>query len=230
LTLSLYAEDPKHVQLAMQLVSDIKATPEKNKFSTSNFELQISGLSGATDNFVCADSAMFAFMLLQKTYDWPASFVKETFSTDRVFSFHFYEAIKNEIGFKKIKDITELKSGDILVVDYLNQDKSADPGQVLIVVNDFDYNFVRKSDAKTYRFPRIGKTYQYLIQVLDCSGITHGGNDTRVNRASGAAGMGIFRIYIDEETKDFRGYTWEYNDESVFRNSGKKPPLIGRLK
>jgi hypothetical protein len=136
---------------------------------------------------------------------------------------YYFGAIKSGNGFLSLQHVWDLQPGDFIAIKYIGLAKST--GHIMIV------------EKKPWRVkggpPFVDGTVQWLVTVIDCSGVGHGKWDTRYKRGANGKdhdglGQGVFRLYCDK-LGQVVGYCWSPGNLSVFKGPDAAPVALGRL-
>ncbi|HEY0136859.1 MAG TPA: hypothetical protein VGB85_22410 [Nannocystis sp.] len=227
------ATEPAHLTWAKYLVETI--TPANNYYGDPGSVLW-KGENGLTTSKNRTRCAPLLTQLLKKAY-----------STDMVgwlgctspHAATYHDAIEVEDGFELIESISDIKPGDIIAIEYLDEDCDNltcgdfsgcnTTGHVAIVL-----------EAPTPRYetsPLIKGTEQYSVRIIDSSATPHGINDTRYQADKyewddQGVGRGRMRLYVDADDPDqpIVGYTWSTSVGSTYYPYYKRDLVIGRFK
>lgn len=169
----------------------------------------------------------FVTLLLQRSYGWSNSFVKDWTGFIDPHGRDYHDAIVERNGFKRILHVGEIRPGDFLAIKYpknrISKDGAEDTGHIMIVDSMLP--------DRTTTEPLVTGTHQYFVSVIDSSHSGHGASDTRHagrGKFSGGIGRGIFRIYTDS-TDRIAGYTWSNEQTSKFCVPEAGDLVAGRL-
>jgi hypothetical protein len=227
------ATEPTHLTWAKYLVETIK--PADNYYGDPGTVLW-KGENGLTSSKNRTRCAPLLTQLLKKSYN------TDTVGWLGCTSPHaatYHDAIEVEDGFELIESIADVKPGDIIAIEYLDEDcynltcggysGCSTTGHVAIVL-----------EAPTPRVetsPFVKGTEQYSVRVIDSSANPHGVYDTRYQAESNnwddrGVGRGRMRLYVDADDPDqpIVGYTWCTSTGSTYYPYYKRDLVIGRFK
>ncbi|CCH28462.1 hypothetical protein ABZ816_29190 [Actinosynnema sp. NPDC047251] len=166
--------------------------------------------------------ASFQTAVLRRTYRW---------ATRKFFTTHFglaspfardYRAAFARGGvphFRRVLRVADLRPGDLVAVDYRNE-QDTNTGHIVLV----------RSVRGTYTAPVASLNFpgetQYAVEVVDCTAEPHGLHgvggyfaypDSRIFNATAqtaGAGIGHMMFYASDETGEFTRYRWSVNTSS----------------
>lgn len=193
LSASLHAQDiPVHLQYARQMVQAVK--PETNKYSTLlSYQWVIWKENTLDFNTDCVGFVNYVF---ENSNKHVIDKVKDGVHWERrVRTDNYYEAISKNIGFTHIKHVQDILPGDIVVFQFLKEyDRNRDLGHIMII--DTKPRAIKPVE------PSIENTKQWVILVLDSTGIVHGKTDSRVGtpaEQNGGLGRGPLRLFTTDD-------------------------------
>jgi hypothetical protein len=208
--------DQQIMPTARLLVDDLDISGQ-NVYATSPSFILFQGTASAART-VCST---FVTILLEHICGWSGSTFSSWLGSSSPFSATYHDAIVAGNGFLNITDITQVKVGDLMAIEYLD---TTDITGHTALVNGLPQPVTPTS-------PFVTGTTQYAVPVLDSASSPHGTNDTRVTSptASGAGiGSGTMRVYANSSNQVV-GYTWSTLSSSVFRAQSIRNLVFGRL-
>jgi hypothetical protein len=211
-----FGEIPDHLQFARQLLSQVE--PGNTSYRHKQTEVNWMGPDGPA---VCnTDCSGFLNALLERAYGFDKAKLKKVLGKRRPEAINYFQAIMQATAFKRITNITESQSGDMIAIRYPTG--SDNTGHTMLI----DGPPVMHLESS----PKQASLQQWEVPVIDVSESGHGPLDTRSLPSRGfrkGLGRGIFRIYTDW-TGEIRGYTWSLVPQSVFYGPETRPLVIGR--
>ena len=226
LTASLFSAsiayaDPDHVFWADDLVAHI--APDKNDYASSPTYVYWAGVNGAVAYENRTQCSSFVTRLLKQAYGWTDNDFTQWFNSTSPSAALYHDAIEAQNGFNIISNIHDIQKGDILAVEYNEEDAKA-TGHVMMADNI--------AKLRTATDPIIANTQQYEIKIIDSSKTGHGSGDTRfiaTDTWDSGVGLGKLRLYADN-AGTLVGYTWSTAKTSVYYNlQSSRHMVIGRL-
>jgi hypothetical protein len=201
---SAFSEDvPKHIQLAREIVQNVK--PDNNYYSNSNRHISL-----PTDLFSSSYRVNTDCLGLVEEVVWRASKIDWNFSTkkfqDRYSIIDFVNGVDRGEGPKKIQKITDLKPGDVVAWKYLIDYKVKYNGHIV---------FVDSAPVKVNREPKIDGLIQWEIWIIDSSTGPASPDDTRYVKGTSAAqadGALTTKAEALKQTGIGRGRIYLYSD------------------
>ncbi len=206
-----------HLEVARQLVDDLQHDARINQYGSRPTFLRWSQPTREART-VCGS---FLTRLFEHTYGWKPADIRQWLGADGTDATEWHEAIASSNGFQRLKDIEEVRSGDILAIKY--SDGSKDTGHIMVVD--------QKAKPIEPTSPIVSGTQQYRVEVIDSSASGHGPTDTRHRldgSFSGGIGKGLIRLYANRDG-EIVGYAWSESPESKFYQSPKRDLVAGRL-
>ncbi|MGZ3763330.1 MAG: hypothetical protein ACXVA2_01650 [Mucilaginibacter sp.] len=171
-----------------------------------------------------SDCSGFINALIAKTFNWKEDDFKAAWGHKRMFAYHYYNAFVSGNHFQQIKNISNLRPGDLIALQYADRSEHEDnTGHVMLII----------SSPRLRRPSKLiePNTLQYEIEIIDCSKSPHGKSDTRFN-ADGSEysglGKGIFRLYTDEQG-NITGYSWSTGNPKEGFNPFENSIAVGRF-
>lgn len=167
--------------------------------------------------------ASFQTAVLRRTYPWAtARFFRTHFGTASPFArdYRLAFAERSVPHFERVTRVADLRPGDLVAVDYRN-DQDTNTGHIVLVRS---LKGVYTAPVASLNFP--GET-QYAVEVVDCTAEPHGrygvGNysrfpDSRIvdaDTAGDGAGFGHMMFYASDATGEFTRYRWSVNTSSA---------------
>ncbi len=227
------ATEPEHLTWAKFLVATI--TPANNYYGDPA-QILWKGDNGLTVSKNQTRCAPLLTQLLKKSY--AVDFVGWLGCTSP-HAATYHDAIEVEDGFELIESIEDVQPGDIIAIEYLDEDCEDltcggywgcnTTGHVAIVA--------ATPTARTATSPHIKGTLQYSVKVIDSSANVHGAYDTRYQadkygKNDLGVGRGTMRLYVDADDPDHPivGYTWSTSSGSTYYPYYKRDLVIGRFK
>jgi len=180
---------------------------------------------GSDESYAYTDCSGFLNSLLQHAYGFDAPMLAKWLGVDArktgPTANRYYWAIMEQRGFQRIVRIGDVRSGDILAI-YYPEDKR-NTGHVMLV------RAVPKKVEPVV--PRVEKTEQWKVSVMDSTVSPHGRADTRCHSNGfcwSGVGSGEIRLYVND-SGEFEGYSWSMAPKSKFIPSSRRPLAVGRL-
>ncbi len=180
------------------------------------------GTDGRPESWQCwAECAAFVTEVIRHSYPW---------ATDPWFRTHArstspYAAAYQGLfasgalpGFSAVTRVTDLRPGDLIAMNYLDDATEVYTGHLVLV---------RQVGRPYTRIRRLAGSTQYPVQVIDCSRYPHGvpgrGDyaaypDTRIDAAGRrwpGLGTGWMTFYGDSSDGRFTGYRWSVNSAEL---------------
>jgi hypothetical protein len=214
------AADPAHLFWALDIAANV--TPEHNSYASNPSYISWPGVNGVWQYENRTKCTSFITQILMQSYGWTAADFSNWLGSTSPSSSRYYSAIKRQNGFVIIGNVNDIQPGDIIAIMY--------PAGSTVT----GHMMMAKSPAiiRTSSSPIIAGTDQYELEIIDSSQSGHGPTDTRL-RGDGTytpgAGIGVFRLYADENTGMLVGYTWSTYSVSQFYDFRTRPMIIGRL-
>lgn len=168
-----------------------------------------------------ADCSGFVNALIEYTYHLDSAAFKDLFGHRRMYAYHYADAIRAGKHFQQIRNIGDVRPGDIIALSYADRSEHDDnTGHVMVVV----------ARPESHRPTNILEpdTRQYLVTIIDCSRSPHGRDDTRADGDYPGLGRGPLRLYTDPQG-NVVGYSWSPGNPKEGFNPFENPIVIGRL-
>ena len=180
---------------------------------------------GANGVFSCyTDCSGFMNALIKKAFNLNDEMFSREFGHNRMYAYHYYNAIVSGNHFIQIKNISDVRPGDIIALRYADRSEHEDnTGHVMLIVAKPE----KHRDSKIV----LPQTNQYSISVIDCSKSPHGCGDSRFlpgGREYSGLGKGILRLYTDVQG-NIAAYSWSLGNPKAGFNPYENPVVIGRL-
>ncbi len=180
------------------------------------------GIDGAEKYECRATCSSFLSDLIKKTYGIDQAELNKWFNTkNKTHAKDFYDQIIKENKFKKITNINDALTGDIIAIKF---PKLMDNTGHVMVISETP---VLIEDSK----PVISGTKQWKVKVIDESAHPHGFSDSRYagnKKFSTGLGTGYFRIYTDD-SGEISGYCWSTEVSSKYQKADSRKIVIGRI-
>ena len=171
-----------------------------------------------------ADCSGFINALFVRTFGWTDADFERLFGHHRMYAYHYFDAIKTGSHFRMIRNIRDLRPGDIIALQYADRSEHEDnTGHVMVI----------DAEPRAHRASKMiaSDTFQFEVSVIDCSRSAHGNTDTRYGAGgSGYAGLGkgVFRLYTDAGG-NINGYSWSAGNPKEGFNPFENPIVVGRV-
>lgn len=205
-----------HIGQAEALVASLKGVAD-NHYGQGHRFIRWNPAHAAART-VCSS---FTTLLLEHVYGWTDDDFKEWTGSRDPDAAPYHDAIVQENGFRRIREISHIAPGDFIAIKY--NDGSADTGHVMMV----DAAPVEQPAAD----PIVPGTTQYTVTVIDSSASGHGPDDTRSlgnGKFTGGIGRGVFRLYANRDGQ-IAGYAWSASRKSVYYHRPGRALVVGRL-
>ena len=193
------AATPAHLLWAEEVAQNVD--PANNVYGTSPTYLTWPGVNGATAYTNRTECSSFATRVFKQAYGWSDTDFKTWFGSSSPTAAKYHDAIVAGNQFVAVPLVSDLQSGDIIAVKYLDGTTTS-TGHVMMATGPVS--------PRTATAPYVSGTTQYVVEVIDSSQTGHGPTDTRL-RPDGTwqtgVGIGILRLYADA-TGTIVGYTW----------------------
>ncbi|WP_437924923.1 hypothetical protein WMF37_38740 [Sorangium sp. So ce291] len=212
------ARDADHLRWAESLVDNLD--PENNEYSTSSF-ISWAGVAGARRYVNRTQCATFFTELLKRSYGWTESSFDDWLGTRSPSAAAYYDAIVEENGFERIRDLQDARAGDVIVLRYPAGESST--GHVAILR--------RAPRVRLPLNPFVVGTFQYEVSVVDSTSTLHGPSDSRMSsggRGDTGAGYGVMRVYTNI-FDTIVGHTWSTATTTTYYPTTQRQVAIGRL-
>lgn len=170
----------------------------------------------------------FVTLLFKHTYGYSDSAFKTKFGSTSPTAARYYDDIAAGKGFTAVANAGFLVPGDIIAIKYPSGSNTT--GHVMMVQSLAAYQpriYSTQDFLANGAYPQIAGFYD--VTVIDSSASYHGKTDTRYGKPGGIGRNGIFRIYVDSQTKII-GYTWSTFNNSEYRDAASYLVGLGRLK
>lgn len=170
------------------------------------------------------DCSGFVDALLSRCYGYEPDDFKRWLHSHRPTARRYHDAIVEQHGFHRIRDVAEIRPGDFLAIKYFIE--SENTGHIMLAVES--------PKRLTPKSPLVEGTEQWEIRVIDSSHTGHGVTDTRHKKGEAGKdhaglGEGIFRIYSAADGT-VAGFAWSTGASSEFKEPREEHLVIGRLK
>jgi hypothetical protein len=187
---------PEHLVLARQLAENIK--PENNRYSLGDKFISYPGDRFSDKYAMKADCSGFVIALFERAkYSTPSqmTFLDWTPNRRKYKAEDFVLSIEQEKGFRRIKNVEDIRPGDILAHAMLNESDKKETGTTghVRIINSLPISISSKK-------PIVDGTRQFEVSVIDSSEEHDGADDTRIADASNKVkGLGkvTIRLYAD---------------------------------
>lgn len=180
---------------------------------------------GSDESYAYTDCSGFLNGLFQHAYGFDATVLAKWLGVDArktgPTANRYYWAIMEQRGFQRMTRINDIRPGDILAISY--PDDKRNTGHVMLV-----RAVPEKIDPSV---PRIEKTEQWKVSVMDSTISPHGRSDTRCHSngfCRSGVGSGEIRLYVND-AGEIEGYSWSMAPKSKFIPSSRRPLAVGRL-
>lgn len=167
-----------------------------------------------------ADCSGFINALLSRAFGLDDAGFQRLFGHRRMYAYHYFDAIKAGNHFQPIRNIRDVRPGDLIALEYADRSEHDDnTGHVMVV----------DAGPRPHRPSRViaPNTRQFEVAVIDCSRSAHGTTDTRYGGYAGV-GKGIFRLYTDSHG-EINGYSWSDGNPKEGFNPFENPIVVGRI-
>lgn len=171
-----------------------------------------------------ADCSGFINALLNRAYNVGDADFEQLFGHHRMYAYHYFDAIKAGNHFRQIRNIRDIRPGDLIALEYADRSEHDDnTGHVMVI----------DAAPQPHRPTKViaANTLQWEVAVIDCSRSAHGNTDTRCGSGgSGYTGLGkgIFRLYTDSNG-NINGYSWSAGNPKEGFNPFENPIVVGRI-
>mgnify|MGYP002377758644 CR=1 FL=1 len=167
-----------------------------------------------------ADCSGFINALLVHTYKFTEDMFEKNFGHRRMYAYHYFDAIQNGKHFYRIRNIRDIRPGDIIALQYADRSEHDDnTGHVMVVDSLPEVHRPSKVFAPNTR--------QFLVPVIDCSRSAHGSTDTRYEKSYSGLGRGAFRLYTDPNG-EIVGYSWSGGNPKEGFDPFENAIVVGR--
>jgi hypothetical protein len=212
----LASASPKHLSAAIDLVDHLDLRNTSYRHNDPQVTWQGTFQSHA-------DCSGFLDALLMHSYGYDSDDFKRWFDSHRPSARRYHDAIVRQRGFREIRQVTEVRPGDVLAVKYLIHRENT--GHVMLVAGQ-----PRRIAPVP---PVVTGTEQWAVPVIDSSHSGHGASDTRHHRGPngkdhGGLGRGVLRIYAGSDG-GVVGFSWSTARVSKFVAPDDEHLVIGRL-
>lgn len=211
---------PRHLREARDLVSHISQSNTHYQHGTSI----VTWKTATTDYQSYTDCSGFINALFQESYQVNSLYFKTWLGSVRPHAFNYYDAIIAGNGFKSITQVSDMKPGDLIALNYIDAAEHDENTGHCLLVDELP----KAITAKDIELPN---TTQYSIRVIDSTEDPHGSGDTRHLSATDkytGLGKGTFRIYADGQGK-LVGYSWSDQKPKAGFDPQENPIVVGRL-
>ena len=191
-----FPDIPQHLAIARLLVKNTK--PQDNQYSLGNQFISFPGDSPSSKYSVKADCSGFLLAIFERA-KYPThsqmAFLVASSKRKRPAAEDFVFSIENEKGFRQIKNIGNIKPGDLLAHAMLNkedQSQTSTTGHVFLIDS-----YPKPINP---RKPIVDGTGQFEISIIDSNEEYVGADDSRLADPAGkikGLGTGTIRIYSD---------------------------------
>jgi hypothetical protein len=217
----VFATSTNPVGWADDLVLHI--TPDHNDYASNPNYIYWAGVNGAVNYENRTQCNSFLTNVLKQSYGWTSNTFKAWFGSTSPTAAMYHDAIQSQNGFTSLSRVQDLAIGDVIAIKY--PDGSANTGHVMLM---------RSAPQEiTAIAPIIVGTRQYAVEVFDSSNSGHGANDTRRmpdGSWDSGAGIGVFRIYADENSGEVAGHTWSTYSNSIYYSQSERHLVAGFLR
>jgi hypothetical protein len=217
-TYSQSSTKPKHLEDAETLLKDI--TPDHTYYKHK--EPDVVWKTGGAPAVCNTDCSGLVNVLLSRCY--PAvddTFYRTVLGQKRPQAKNYYDAIVKGKEFMHIKNIKDVKPGDIIAIKY--PPGGTNTGHMMLVAD--------LPKSRTASKPVVEGTEQWELTVIDSSMSGHGPTDTR-RKEDGkfrtGLGRGVARLYA-KPSGEIAGYSWSTLAGSDFQDQSKRQLAIGRF-
>ena len=171
-----------------------------------------------------ADCSGFVNALLGETFGLTEADFAKLFGHRRMYAYHYFDAIRNQNHFHQIRNIRDLRPGDLIAIQYADRSEHDDNTGHMMVID---------GEPQPHQPSKViqPNTRQFGVAVIDCSRSAHGNTDTRYGAGgSGYSGLGKgeFRLYTNPQG-EVVGYSWSTGNPKEGFNPFENPVAIGRI-
>jgi hypothetical protein len=213
-----HINEPRHVQLARQLVEEV--TPENNLYATPT-HITWRGIDGATISTNTSVCSTLITKLLKQAYNFTnADFITWTGESTPEAE-DYYDAAASNNGFKRLTNIADVQVGDVFIAKYLQQTTSA-TGHIAMIA------------APPHLVSSTPSERRYSVSVIDSSSSYHGTSDTRyrIDPTTGdyddGVGQGTMRMITDTNGLLIK-YSWSTLSNSIIYDATERPSLLAQI-
>lgn len=213
-----YVGEPRHVQLARQLVAEV--APPDNGYGTPT-HITWRGIDGATVSTNFSVCSTFITKLLKQAYNYTNTDFIDWTGESSPEAEDYYNAAADNRGFTRLMNIADVQVGDVFIAKYLQQTTDA-TGHIAMI-------------AATPRLVSSTSTERrYHVSVIDSSSSYHGTGDTRyrIDPTTGdydeGVGQGTMRMITDTHGMLIK-YSWSTLSNSVIYDATERPSLLAEI-
>jgi len=222
--LSASRDGHDHLWWAERLLSELDDTNTRYVYQRTAKGIAWKG-AGSDESYAYTDCSGFLNGLFQHVYGFDATVLAKWLGVDArktgPTANRYYWAIMEQRGFQRIARIDDIRPGDIMAISYPGDKRNT--GHVMLV-----RAVPEKMDPAV---PRVEKTEQWKVSVMDSTVSPHGRQDTRC-RSNGfcrsGVGSGEIRLYVND-AGEIEGYAWSMVPKSKFIPSVRRPLAVGRF-
>lgn len=217
---------PKHLAIARELVEGIK--PEDNRYALGKEFISVPGDGPDAKYAMTADCSGFLLAIFKRAgyrTRQEMTFLKTSSKRRRPASEDFVVSIEQEKGFRHIRKVGDMKSGDLLAHAMLNiedQKQTGTTGHVFLVNSE--------PRPVSSRMPLVSGTRQFEISVIDSNEEHVGTDDTRLAnpwRKVAGLGKGTIRIYADDNGEVI-GWARTFGNTDLFYSYSSRFPSVAK--
>ncbi|KYF55957.1 hypothetical protein BE04_42695 [Sorangium cellulosum] len=209
----------EHLDWAERLVDNID--PDNNEYNSTPSFITWAGVAGARRYANRTQCATFLTQLLKRSYGWTESSFDGWLGSRSPSAATYYDAIVDENGFERIRDLRDARAGDVMAIRYPEGESAT--GHVAILR--------RAPRVRLPASPLVAGTFQYEVSVVDSTNFQHGSSDSRYSsggRWASGAGYGVMRLYTNAAATVV-GHTWSTAAVTAYYPAAVRQVAIGRL-
>lgn len=208
---------PADLLWARRMVADV--APQNNAYATDPTIVQWAGVAGAQQTVNRSVCSTFVDRVVEQAYGYSAAYVTAWLG---LYAKTIHRAIVHARGFARITTIPEIRPGDIMAIEYYDDDRPS-TGHAMIVD--------QPPQPIQAVAPIVAGTEQYGVTVIDSALSGHGPTDTRAELGGAwhtGVGRGLFRLYADANGH-IAGYSWSATAGSRLYRPSVRDLVVGRL-
>ncbi len=230
---------PRHLTIARELVDNLK--PEDNRYVLGGQTIRFPGDPLSSGYAMRADCSGFLLALFERAQYRTQSqmeFLVAGPKRKRPASEDFVFSIEREKGFKRIRNVEDMKPGDLLahaMLDKEDQKQTGTTGHVFLI------NSTPKLISP--KRPIVGGTRQFEVSIIDSNEEHVGADDSRLANPSNKViglGKGTIRLYADASgelvgwartfpnTNRFFSYSPAFPSDTKLRKAAIGRPIADR--
>jgi hypothetical protein len=226
---SIAAEVPRHLEIARELLQNIK--PEDNRYSLGESIITFPQDLFSSRYSMRADCSGFVMALLNRA-KYPVQsrmvFLNDNGRRHRYLAEDFVLSIEKEKGFTRVSRVESIQPGDVIAHRMLNAEDKLSSGTT-------GHVFLVNSTATRIpaRAPEIAGTLQYEVGIIDSNREFVGSDDTRLSEPGKPVyglGAGTIRLYADAESGELVGWARTFKSATKFFSYSARFPSDTKLR